>query len=175
MNKTNNTTMPQLSFHKALLNDLDEINLMYKTVIVDMISNGILQWDEIYPDRETIRQDIIKGEMYIARHGNLLAAAYTLNSECDDEYKNGNWKNISEPYFIVHRLCVNPQLQKQGIGTYIMLHIEEYARNNNASSIRLDCFPENHSATALYKRLGYTRTGIATYRKGKFLLMEKML
>lgn len=170
-----NSSMPQLSFHKADIHNLDEIMFMYKAAIDDMISHGIMQWDDIYPDRETVRQDIIKGEMYFVKYNNVLTAVYTVNSECDDEYLNGNWENISEPYFIIHRLCVNPSLQNRGIGTSVMRHVEEWARNNHATSIRLDCFTRNINAIMMYTRLGYTVTGFAKYRKGTFILMEKSL
>ena len=74
---------------------------------------------------------------------------------------------------IVHRLCVNPQYQNIGIGTKTMMKIEDMVKKMGVNSIRLDAFTENPQALRLYEKLGYTTTGYADWRKGRFALMEK--
>ena len=56
-----------------------------------------------------------------------------------------------------------------------MLHTESVAKDGECRSIRLDSFTQNPGALALYEKLGYRRTGIATMRKGLFIGFEKML
>ena len=43
------------------------------------------------------------------------------------------------------------------------------------SSIRLDVFTKNPRAVKLYENAGYSYAGDAYFRKGKFLLMEKLI
>ena len=53
--------------------------------------------------------------------------------------------------------------------------IEEEAKKEGASSIRLDVFTKNPRAVKLYEQAGYEYAGDAYFRKGKFSLMEKLL
>lgn len=56
-----------------------------------------------------------------------------------------------------------------------LIHIEKELRKNNVGAIRLDVYSKNPFALSLYLRCGYTQTGIADWRKGRFYLMEKKL
>lgn len=164
-----------LHFRQACASETDMIAAMYKEAIKEMERNGIFQWDDTYPDRTIISSDIGKGEMYTAWNNGILVAAYTINNEADKEYEKGDWVFPFPSCFILHRLCVNPLFQRHGIGTTVMNHLEAWAVNKGAHSIRLDCFRHNIHAIRMYKRLKYNITGFATYRKGIFYLMEKHL
>ena len=56
-----------------------------------------------------------------------------------------------------------------------MKHIEEVCRAQKYDSIRLDCFTQNPYSRRLYDKCGYTVTGYADWRKGRFELREKKL
>ena len=55
----------KLNYSKADINQLDMIFDMYSAAIENMEKQGIHQWDHIYPDKETLRQDILQNQMYI--------------------------------------------------------------------------------------------------------------
>lgn len=98
-----------------------------------------------------------------------------INQECDEQYLNGRWKYPNSRYYVVHRLCVNPIFQNRGIGMKTMIHIENELKKIGIDTIRLDAFTLNPYALKMYKRLGYSKVGIANWRKGKFYLMEKRI
>lgn len=52
-------------------------------------------------------------------------------------------------------LYVMPEHRRQGIGTALMHHIENWARNRGDRQIGLQVFLANHNALNLYKKLGY--------------------
>jgi len=169
------TAKTQLAFRKAGSHDLEQITAMYKRAIEALTSKNIMQWDDIYPDNRIIEDDISKGEMYISENNGTAVAAYTINREYDNEYKNGKWKYPLSSFYIVHRLCITPERQNEGIGTAVMRHIEKWAKDNSAQTIRLDCFTQNPHALRMYINLEYHITGTVTWRKGSFYLMEKRL
>ena len=78
-------------------------------------------------------------------------------------------------FYVIHRLCVNPKFQNQGIGTQTMKHIEKQVLSKGIDVIRLDAFTLNPFALKMYEKLGYTKVGDVNWRKGKFHLMEKKL
>lgn len=162
----------EIKYQIANVNDLDEIYNLVKSAIDSMIKQNIFQWDDLYPNMDDFRQDINKNQLHIGLVDNR-AVIYVLNQECDNEYKNGNWKYKHQPFYIIHRLCVHPIFQNQGITKTTLMHIEEEVRALGIHSIRLNVFSENPFALKLYHHYGYSKTGDVNWRKGKFYLMEK--
>jgi len=148
---------------------------MYSAAIENMENQGIHQWDEIYPDKETLRQDILLNQMYIGEKDNNIAVCFVLNEECDEEYNNASWICPDARFCIIHRLCVIPLFQNQGIAGQTMEYIENLCKSQEYNSIRLDCFTENPYSLRLYNKAGYSVTGYAEWRKGRFELREKAL
>ena len=74
---------------------------------------------------------------------------------------------------VIHRLCVSPHMQGQGVGTRMMQMIERMLCKQGIQSIRLDAFSKNPYSLKLYQKLGYSTVGEALWRKGLFYLMEK--
>lgn len=163
-------------YRKATVADLTEICALVVAAIAEMERNGIPQWDEIYPTREDFLNDIKTGCLFageVSDNGEKrIAVIYALNKECDEEYKNGDWKYDGD-FRVVHRLCVHPDFQRRGIACDTLIHIENQAKKLGAKSIRLDVFSQNPFSLKLYEHAGYSKTGEANWRKGLFYLMEK--
>ena len=163
----------QLTFRSAGLTDLGEVWDLVSRAIVHMTKQNILQWDELYPTKEDLQADIEMKQLYVGLNEGRLAVIYVLNQECEPEYAGGNWQYPELPFYIIHRLCVHPAYQHQGIAKQTLLHIEEELKDFHIHAIRLDVFSQNPFALKLYEGMGYTRTGHAQWRKGLFYLMEK--
>lgn len=153
----------------------DEVAALFEAVKKDMAEQGIDQWDEVYPNVRDVASDIQAGTLTLVKQGGRLVAVYTLNRLQDNAYKFGNFKDTSDGYLVLHRLCVHPDNQHTGIAVTALKHIEEEAKKEGASSIRLDVFTKNPRAVKLYEQAGYEYAGDAYFRKGRFLLMEKVL
>lgn len=162
-----------LKYRKATLDDLEEIWNIVENSIDVMEGNNIFQWDNLYPLKEDFQKDIVKNQLYLGLANDQIAVLYVLNQECDKEYENGDWKFKEEEFFIVHRLCVNPDFQNRGIARHTLLHIEKQLKSKGIYVIRLDVFQNNPYAIRLYDSLGYSKAGYADWRKGRFYLMEK--
>ncbi len=164
-----------IEYRKATLENLHEIMSLINSAIIDMNNAGIYQWDEIYPDENTIKQDIEMDDLYIGLIDRRIAVIFVVNSYCDEEYHNGDWLYPDRNYRVIHRLCVHPDFQNKGVGKITMEYIENKLSNENIKSIRLDSFTKNPYAIKLYKKLGYKTVGYADWRMGRFYLMEKCL
>lgn len=181
-----------LTYRQAVPSDLENIVAVFHSAVAAMENSHIFQWDELYPTQEDFSEDIAKGQMYIgmrdgtespgcdgsrAKAGKKadsgICVVFVLNQEVDEQYAKGNWKYITDNFLVIHRLCVNPECQNQGIGTAAMKYIEEMAVNRGYTAIRLDVFSCNPYALKLYHGSGYTIAGEVHFRKGLFYLMEK--
>lgn len=166
---------PLGSVRKATMKDLPDVVALFQKAIYHMNAAGIDQWDDIYPDEATLAVDIKDEAMYLFAIDGEIAAVFVLNGKCDPEYASGCWKGHGLSFAVVHRLCVNPAFQRQGIGTRAMTAAEDIIKSTGIASVRLDAFSENPPALRLYHRLGYTRVGSMRFRKGQFYLYEKIL
>ena len=164
-----------IEYRLATRQDLDAICLLIKQAIDEMERHEIFQWDDVYPVREDFEEDIEKQTLYLAYVEDNLVALYAISDECDEDYRNGHWKYDDQSAFVLHRFCVSPLFQNQGIGKAVLQHVEEQVKEMGYQSIRLDTFTENPFAQRLYLHNGYESRGYANWRKGKFDLIEKKL
>lgn len=164
-----------IRYRQAGLSDLDGIVSLVGQAVVRMVSQKIDQWDELYPTREDFEQDINRGQLTVGMLGREIAVIYTINGECEPEYESAEWEGPDKPYYILHRLCVNPLFQNRGIARQTMEHIERETAAKGIQAIRLDVFSQNPHALKLYQNCGYKEVGTARWRKGLFYLMEKYL
>ena len=162
-----------LKYRKATPNDIKEICSIVHAAIDAMERDSIFQWDDLYPTKEDFYEDVDESQLYAGLVNGQIAVVYALNQKYDKEYENGKWKYKDEPFYIVHRLCVNPTFQNKGIAKSTLLHIEKQLTEIGIHVIRLDAFSNNPFALRLYHSLGYSEVGYADWRKGKFFLMEK--
>lgn len=159
----------------AKIQDIQAVFSLYQKAIAMMIEQQIYQWDEIYPDIEVLTEDIRKGEMYLLKEDEDILSCVVINEEQDEEYQLGDWQYRDGRIAVIHRLCVHPKVQGQGIGRRVVELAEAIIREKGYTHIRLDAFSMNPYALKLYEKLGYRYAGEVYFRKGKFYLMEKTL
>lgn len=164
----------QLTFRKARPEDLAQVFTLFTDAIHTMDKDGIPQWDEVYPDERTLKEDIEHGQMYLAELEERPAAVFVLNLEYDPQYANGVWAE-TDSFLVLHRLCVSPRVQNRGLGKLIVQAAEARAAALGVKALRLDAFKQNPYALRLYERMGYRIVGDVVFRKGPFFLMEKQL
>lgn len=136
---------------------------------------GISQWDEIYPNSGVIEEDAREGFLYIAQENGICRGAVTLSERQEATYRQVQWSG-SEPVLVVHRLCVDPVCQGQGIAGQIMDFAEELALRRGYAGIRLDAYSDNPRAVGLYERRGYRNAGQVFFprRDLPFFCFEKV-
>lgn len=163
----------EIVYRIAEENDLEEVYNLVACAIKTLEKDGIFQWDEFYPTRNDLMDDIKKRQLRVGSIYGKIAVIYVLNKEYDKEYETGSWLHPDRDYSVIHRLCVNPQYQKMGIAKKTLKHIEEELAEDGIFAIRLDAYSLNPYALALYSHFGYKKVGQADWRKGRFYLMEK--
>lgn len=156
------------------LSDIGDSLTLINAVTQKMNSMGINQWDEIYPSYKDIEDDINNKTAFGYIENKKIAAYMSINDRYSSEYDLLKW-TVSGKSLIVHRLSVLPAFQGKGIANAMMLFAEDYAYKNKYISIRLDAFLHNPAALALYKKLGYSKIGTVTFRKGIFVCYEKLI
>ncbi len=164
------------TINQVISTEIDSVMLLIKDAIKRMESEGNYQWDSAYPNRQIISDDVASSALYSIRLSGNLAGIVALNEKQSPEYQGVYWTDSLGYPLIIHRLCIHPQFQRQGLAKRLMLFAEGYARENGYSSIRLDAFSQNRKALSLYDALFYQRRGLVSFRgKGDFCCFEKLL
>jgi len=161
---------------KALAGDLSTVSSIFLRAIQTMDAQNIPQWDTLYPNEEVLSRDIADQNMYaITDSLGTILSVFVLNQEFDPGYANGNWEYRGQRFAILHRLCVDPTRQNQGIGSRTLRVIEKLAKKLGFHALRLDAFSLNPFALQMYQKAGYEKVGEVVFRKGLFYLFEKVL
>lgn len=162
---------------KALEKDIGEIMKLIAKCVQVMQDGGSDQWDDQYPNKEIIGEDIAKGTLYVYEDHGKISGIIVLDDNQAEEYQAISWMQEKGPHLIMHRLAVHPEVQGKGIARKLIAFAEEYAQSNGYSSIRLDTYMKNAKALALYPSLGYTRRGEVWFpgRTAQFPVFEKVL
>ena len=167
--------MKQMEFLVARKTDLNELLSLFRAATRQMDKQGIFQWDELYPDEGILSEDVARGNMTIGMIEGRIAVAFMLDYCEDSDYESAHWRCRETQIVVLHRLCVHPDFQGQGIAQQAMNYLENEVRSHGRKTIRLDAFSQNPAALHLYESRGYQKAGSIQYRKGLFYLYEKDL
>lgn len=142
------------------MTEIDAIVQLTKACGQHMRNNGIDQWDEEYPTRDIIENDVKTGTLFAYREEDEIVGIVVLNESQDEEYKEIDWStNDSDRNIVVHRLAVHPSQQGKGIGKKLMDFAEQWAKSHNYDAIRLDTYSQNMRNQKFYMKRGYTDLG----------------
>jgi ribosomal protein S18 acetylase RimI-like enzyme len=173
--------VPALRLVAAGERDVETAFEIYRACTAAMLARGIRQWDDGYPSRATAEEAAARGDLFLlvdapepregatgdgaAGRGGAsseaaprVAGSVILNAIEAPEYAPIEWR-YPGPALVVHTLVIDPRRQGGGLGRAAMACCEAYARQRGYRGIRLDAFPGNRAAIALYERLGYELRG----------------
>lgn len=142
---------------KGTSQDINTLVSLTKACAAAMISNGIYQWNNFYPNKNAFIADLKRNELYVLEVGNLLIGCITISTFMDDIYRPVSWLTPNKNNIYIHRLAVHPNHQGKGCAQQLMDYAEAYAIKNNYASIRLDTFSQNPRNQKFYELRGYKK------------------
>ena len=160
---------------EATPKDAGPIMALISECTKDMEASGIYQWNAEYPTREAIAVDIANRSLHVLRIEDKYCGIIALDGDEPQEYGDIDWKYQTDKVFVVHRLAVDPQWQRQGIARRLMDFAEQYGKTHGYQAIRLDAFIKNPRAIKLYECRGYRKAGTVNFTKRLFYCFENTL
>ena len=170
--------MKILEFKQTEVKDIPRIMEIIKAARNYLKSKGIDQWQNNYPNSDTIKKDIENDNSYlIEAEGEITAAAAIIFGD-DPTYsyiEDGEWIADGE-YGVIHRAVVREDYKGQGIMGKIFKETYRLGRNQKATSIRIDTHPKNSAMQRAIEKEDFNYCGIIYTRGGsKRLAYEKLL
>ena len=150
-----------MELYQAQAHDFERIALFYQNVIDK--PNGMsafCRWTYgIYPTDDLLMEHIQQGDMYLTEQDGVMLSALVL---LPYQEENFTWDIpwgaalADDEVAAVYLLCVNPQVQRQGIASRTMEAAIQLARDMGKKAVRLDAPACNLPVRCLCASLGFT-------------------
>ncbi|MGC4129939.1 MAG: GNAT family N-acetyltransferase [Bergeyella sp.] len=168
--------MNTFHFRKAEFQDAEDIWTILQQGIERRKKDGSPQWQQGYPNPDSIKSDILKGAGFVLTdHENIAAyCAVILNDEPAYQTIKGKWLSDGD-FYVIHRVAVADEYIGKGLAKRIFKEAEEFARNNSVFSIKVDTNFDNEAMLAVLEKLGYQYCGEVEMRGAARMAFEKLL
>ncbi len=165
-----------INFRKATPEDSDKIWEILQQAILRRKNDGSQQWQNGYPNPETVKNDITREIGFVLTEDENVVAysAVILNDEPAYDEIVGKWLTDGD-FYVVHRVAVSDEAVGKGYATEIFRKIEEFSRENNVFSIKVDTNFDNLAMLHILKKLAYQYCGKVYFRGSERLAFEKIL
>ena len=165
-----------LVFRKAKSEDFQSIWEIISFAKEVRKNQGSQQWQDGYPNEETITNDIAQEYGYVVQNQNEILGYFALIFDEDPTYKTieGKWLSDQE-YAVVHRVAVSANAKGLKLGSRILSEVEKISMDKKIFSIRIDTNFDNIAMLSILEKLGYQYCGEIDVRGSARKAFEKIL
>lgn len=139
------------------LSDLPEIKGLTEACAIEMQGNQIFQWNEHYPSLKRLEEDDVRRDLFVLEDIGQILGIIVITDFMDGEYNPVSWLTETTKNLYIHRLAVHPTVWGKGHARKLMDFAEDFARNNQYISVRLDTFSQNKRNQKFYESRGYIK------------------
>lgn len=122
--------------------------------------DGSDQWQNGYPNMDTVINDIEQGYGYVVMENDTILAYAAIIFGIEPNYIEitGNWLS-EDPYAAIHRVGTSELYKGKGIATKLFELIEALCKSKNTYSIKVDTNFDNKQMLRILEKLDYTYCG----------------
>lgn len=152
----------KLNFRKTVKADVDNVMVVIKQAQEYFKEKGIDQWQNNYPNSDTINNDISNGHSYVLLKDDNIVATVAVSFDGEITYNNihyGKWLT-DDKYAVIHRIAVDNTYKGLGLSSEIIKRIEELCLSKDVHSIKVDTHKENLPMQKVFKKNNFEYCGI---------------
>lgn len=160
----------------AEMAELDTIWEILQDAIAQRKRDGSEQWQQGYPNLETVTKDIQDGYGYVVEEDEEVVAYAAIIFGVEPNYAKITGKWLSEgDYAVVHRVATAEAVKGKGVATQLFILIEELSRSKGIFSIKVDTNFDNQPMLRILEKLSYTYCGEIFFGGATRMAFEKLL
>lgn len=167
-----------MNFRKAVKSDIKEIMGIISQAQIYFKECNIDQWQDNYPNSETIKEDMLNKHSYVLLKSDKIVATVSASFQGEKTYDaiyNGQWISNYE-YVVMHRLAVHEKYKGLGLSNKIIKNIEKIALGKNIHSIKVDTHKDNISMKKVLIKNNFKYCGIIYLEDGsERIAFEKII
>ncbi|EJL68251.1 GNAT family N-acetyltransferase [Chryseobacterium populi] len=166
----------EIKLRKAEIEDRNIIWEIIQQSIERRRKDGSTQWQNGYPNMNTVESDIAKGFGYVLTVDDEVAvfAALILNDEPAYSTIEGEWLSNGE-FVVVHRVAVDEKFAGRGLVKKLFDLIEEFTKSKGIQSIKVDTNYDNIAMLKILESKGYSYCGEVVLAGGVRKAFEKII
>lgn len=166
----------QTQFRKATTQEIPQIWEILQKAIQRRKKDGSNQWQDGYPNPESIQNDLEKHIGFVLTDGENLVGycAVLMNDEPEYAKIEGNWLTDGD-FVVYHRVAIAKEYLGKGFAKKMIESIHQYAKENSIYSVRADTNFDNHAMLKIFNDLGYSYCGEVYFRGSARKAFEKVL
>ena len=155
--------MAEIYLRRAQLQDLPAIMKIIDDAKELLKKNGSPQWQNGYPNQETLTQDIAMQTNWVLINDNKVAATATLQLTPEPTYRNitqGQWQQPDEPYATIHRVAISSNYRGQGLSKLLFSNLLSVGQMRGIKNFRVDTHRSNKAMQHIAENFNFKKRGI---------------
>ena len=155
--------MAEIYLRRAQLQDLPAIMKIIDDAKELLKKNGSPQWQNGYPNQETLTQDIAMQTNWVLINDNKVAATATLQLTPEPTYRNitqGQWQQPDEPYATIHRVAISSNYRGQGLSKLLFSNLLTVGQMQGIKNFRVDPHRSNKAMQHIAENFNFKKRGI---------------
>lgn len=140
-------------------------------------ATGINQWQDGYPNEDSINNDITENKSYILIDNDKVIGTmfFAIQNDPTYAYIEGEWLS-KEPYAVIHRIAVDENVKGRSLAFELVKYVIDKCNKSNIKSIRIDTHEDNLSMQRFLKKNGFIPCGTIYLSNGDpRIAFEKLL
>lgn len=165
-----------MTLRKADVSDALVIWRILQEAIEQRKQEGSRQWQDGYPNEQTVQDDIAKGYAYVLVDEDVIVAYVAIIFDGEPAYDSieGKWLTYGD-YVAVHRVATSNAAKGKGVATQLLQLLEQFCLERNVHSIKLDTNFDNLPMLKILSKLNYTYCGEIFFKGASRKAFEKIL
>lgn len=161
---------------KADASEIDTIWEILQQAIEQRRQDGSDQWQNGYPNRETVKDDIANEYGYVLVENNVVIAYAAIIFGVEPAYNEiqGKWLTNGD-YGAIHRVATSDAVKGKGVATKLFKLIEDLSIEHSVFSIKVDTNFDNIPMLRILEKLEYTYCGEIFFGGAPRKAFEKIL
>ena len=113
-------------------------------------------------------------KVLLARQDKIIVGSLRLTTKKPWAIDTAYFTRVHQPLYLVD-MAVKPDLQRTGIGRYMLQEVTSFAKSWPAQAVRLDAYDTPAGAGEFYRKCGYRERGHVIYKGTPLIYFELML
>jgi hypothetical protein len=149
-----------MKLRKADNSDVTSIWEILQQAIEQRRQEGSEQWQNGYPNQQTVYDDIANGYGYVITESNVIIAYAAIIFGIEPAYTEikGQWLT-NQDYVAVHRVATLNSAKGKGVATMLFKLLEDLSIEHDVFSIKVDTNFDNIPMLKILEKSGYSYCG----------------
>lgn len=137
---------------------------------------GFVQWTDDYPNRDTVKDDILSQKGYVLKVDGVIAGYMCIDFSGEPAYESidGSWRS-EKNYAVIHRMAFRKNFCGKGLSEAAFSLAEKLCIEKGVDYLRIDTAPPNKRMQHILAKNGFEYCGVIKYQGSERLAYDKFL